>query len=177
MKVRTGAKWLVSQIGYDARKHHELIRYLHAQHGQDAPPLLGSIFVLSAPAARFFGRWGIPGVAVNSDLVDLANRHAKSTDRGRAFFDEFAAKQVAILRGCGYSGVYLSGRLNFNRIARIITHADSFGANDWLDFASEINFCPNQRVLSLRTGRATGAPPPTKSIASTRNAVRRVHPL
>ena len=25
-KIRTGARWLVSQIGYDARKHHELIR-------------------------------------------------------------------------------------------------------------------------------------------------------
>ena len=59
-KLRTGAEWLVSQIGYDARKHHELIRYLNLKHGENAPPALGSIFVLSAPAARFFGRWGIP---------------------------------------------------------------------------------------------------------------------
>lgn len=148
LKLRTGAKWLVSQIGYDARKHHELIRYLTAHYGQDAPPALGSIFVLSAPAARFFGRWGIPGVAVNPDLVDIANRQAKSPDRGRGFFDEFTAKQIAILRGCGYSGVYLSGRLNFDRIARILEKADSFSANDWLDFASEINFAqPNEFYL------------------------------
>lgn len=148
LKLRTGAQWLVSQIGYDARKHHELIRYLTAQHGQDAPPVLGSIFVLSAPAARFFGRWGIPGVAVNSDLVDIANRQAKSPDRGREFFDEFTAKQIAILRGCGYSGVYLSGRLNFDRIARILEKADSFNADDWRDFASEINFAqPNEFYL------------------------------
>ena len=148
LKLRTGAKWLVSQIGYDARKHHELIRYLTAHYGQDAPPVMGSVFVLSSPAARFFGRWGIPGVAVNPDLVDIANRQAKSPDRGREFFDEFTAKQIAILRGCGYSGVYLSGRLNFDRIARILDKADSFGANDWLDFASEISFAqPNEFYL------------------------------
>ena len=148
MKLRTGAKWLVSQIGYDARKHHELVRYLNDQYGQDAPPMLGSIFVLSAPAARFFGRWGIPGVAVNPDLVDLANRQAKSPDRGRAFFDELAAKQIAILRGCGFRGVYLSGRLNFSRITRIIALADSYSTDDWLEFASEVNFSqPNEFYL------------------------------
>ena len=140
MKLRTGAQWLVSQIGYDARKHHELIVYLRSRYGSDAPPVLGSIFVLSAPAARFFGRWGIPGVAVNSDLVELANREASSKDRGRAFFNEFAAKQLAVLRGCGYNGVYLSGRLNFERIQRILAIADTFAPDDWYDFASEINF-------------------------------------
>ncbi len=141
MKLRTGARWLVAQIGYDARKHHELIRYLEmTPGGTDVPPLLGSIYVLSAPAARFFGRWGIPGVAVNSDLVDIANREAKSKDRGRSFFNQLAAKQIAILRGCGYQGVYLSGRLNYKRIEQILNIADSFASDDWQDLAREINF-------------------------------------
>ena len=156
MKLRTGAKWLVSQIGYDARKHHELIVYLASNYGSEAPPVLGSIFVLSAPAARFFGRWGIPGVAVNSDLVNLANRQAKSKDRGRAFFDEFAAKQVAILRGCGYSGVYLSGRLNFRRIERILAIADSFSDDDWLQFASEINYQQPSEFYLYEQGERKG---------------------
>ena len=156
MKLRTGAQWLVSQIGYDARKHHELIVYLRSKYGADAPPVLGSIFVLSAPAARFFGRWGIPGVAVNADLVALANRHSKSKDRGRAFFNEFAAKQLAILRGCGYSGIYLSGRLNFNRIQQILAIADSFAPDDWLDFAREINFCQPGEFYLYEQGNRQG---------------------
>ena len=139
-KLRTGAEWLVSQIGYDARKHHELIRYLNYKHGNQAPPVLGSIFVLSAPAARFFGRWGIPGVAVNSKLVDVANRAAKSKDRGRAFFNEFAAKQIAVLRGTGYSGVYLSGRLTYKRIEQILDIADGITGDDWKDAAAEIGY-------------------------------------
>ena len=156
LKVRTGAQWLVSQIGYDARKHHELIRYLRSKHGETAPQILGSIYVLSAPAARFFGRWGIPGVAVNPDLVDLANRHGKSKDRGRAFFNEFAAKQVAILRGSGFNGVYLSGRLSFQRIERILQIADSFGPSDWLEFASEINYAQPGEFYLFEPGDRDG---------------------
>ena len=140
MKIRTGAQWFVSQIGYDARKHHELIRYLSWKHGEQAPPVLGSIYVLSAPAARFFGRWGIPGVAVNSDLVEVANRAAKSKDRGRSFFNELAAKQIAVLRGTGYSGVYLSGRLTYKRIEQILDIADGINRNDWKDAAAEIGY-------------------------------------
>ena len=140
MKIRTGAQWFVSQIGYDARKHHELIRYLEWKHGDAAPPILGSIYVLNAPAARFFGRWGIPGVAVNSELVEVANRAAKSKDRGRSFFNELAAKQIAVLRGTGFRGVYLSGRLTYDRIEKILEIADGFNGDDWKDAAAEIGY-------------------------------------
>ena len=141
-KIRTGAKWFVSQIGYDARKHHELIRYLYWKHGASGtvPAILGSIFVLSAPAARFFGRWGIPGVAVNSELVEVANRAARAKDRGRGFFDELAAKQIAVLRGAGYNGVYLSGRLTYERIERILDIAEGIQGDQWKDAAAEIGY-------------------------------------
>ncbi len=157
MKLRTGAEWLVSQIGYDGRKHHELIRYLHMTRGEaTAPPVLGAVYVLSAPAARFFGRWGIPGVAVNDDLVEIANLQAKSKDRGRAFFEEFAAKQIAILRGCGFSGVYLSGRLTFARIERILAIADTFSGDDWKGIAGEMSFPQRDEFYLFEPGTWTG---------------------
>ena len=140
MKIRVGAQWFVSQIGYDSRKHHELLRYVDWKYGDKAPLMLGSIYVLNAPAARFFGRWGIPGVAVNSALVDVANRAAKSKDRGRLFFNELAAKQIAVLRGCGYNGVYLSGRLTYGRIEQILDIAESIRGDEWKDAASEIGY-------------------------------------
>lgn len=156
LKLRTGAQWLVSQIGYDARKHHELAVYLRAKHGDSAPPLLGSLYVLSAPAARFFGRWGIPGVAVNAELVELANRQAKSRDRGRAFFEELAAKQVAIMRGCGYHGAYISGRLTLERIERIVAIADTFAPDDWPEFASEVSYPQPGEFYLYETGDHAG---------------------
>ncbi len=157
MKLRTGAEWLVAQIGYDGRKHHELVRYLQMTRGDvGAPPVLGAVYVLSAPAARFFGRWGIPGVAVNPDLVEIANKQAKSKDRGRAFFEEFAAKQIAILRGCGYNGVYLSGRLTFTRIERILEIADAFSGDDWKTLAGEMSFAQPGEFYLFEQGDAVG---------------------
>lgn len=156
MKLRTGAAWIVSQIGYDARKHHELVRYLRMTQEGVIPPLLGSIYVLSAPAARFFGRWGIPGVAVNSELVEIANGHGKTKDRGRGFFDEFAAKQIAILRGCGYKGAYLSGRLDLSRIRRILDLAGSFASHDWRDLASDVSFPQPEEFYLFEPGEKPG---------------------
>ena len=137
-KVRTGARWAVTQIGYDSRKLDELKKYAGAC-GIDIP-LIGSVFVLSAPSARLLHRTGIPGVTVTDELFDLAERRARSDDRGRAFFEELAAKQIAILRGIGYRGVYLSGRLPLARIRRVLDLEATFGPGDWRDFASEIQY-------------------------------------
>ncbi len=138
MKVRSGARFAVTQIGYDSRKLSELHTYVNSNNIN--VPLLGSVFILSAPAARFFNQWGVPGVWVSDELKAIANKQAKSKDRGRLFFSELAAKQIAILKGIGYSGVYISGRPQLARIQRIMEIVDSFGENDWKSFTSEINF-------------------------------------
>jgi len=138
LKVRTGAKFAITQIGYDSRKTSELHRYVTSNNIN--VPLIGSVFILTAPAGRFFNNWGVPGVWVSDELRDIANKQAKSKDRGRAFFSELAAKQIAILRGIGYRGAYISGRPQLKRIQVILDMVDSFGENDWKNFTKEINF-------------------------------------
>ncbi len=138
VKMKAGARFAVTQIGFDSRKLDELRRYV-GMSGSDLP-MLGSIFVLSSPVASFFNRWGIPGVAVTDRLRDLAKRQAQSKDRGRAFFEELAAKQIAVLRGMGYRGAYVSGRPGAARIKRILDLERSFGKDDWKEFAAEICF-------------------------------------
>lgn len=138
LKVRTGARWAVTQIGYDSRKLDELGKFTGATGIRI--PLIGSVFVLSAPSARMFHRTGIPGVTVTDELLELVERQARSEDRGRAFFEEFAAKQMAVLRGLGYRGVYLSGRLPLSRIRHVLDLEATFGQDDWRDFAKEIQF-------------------------------------
>ncbi|MCH8102546.1 MAG: methylenetetrahydrofolate reductase C-terminal domain-containing protein, partial [Chloroflexi bacterium] len=137
-KVETGARWAITQIGFDSRKLDELRRYVELKG--IGIPLIGSVFILSAPAARLFNRWGIPGIAASNDLVALAEKHAKSEDRGRAFFLEFAAKQIAVLKGLGYRGAYLSGRPSMRHIETIFEIEQSFGPDDWKQFAREIQF-------------------------------------
>jgi len=154
MKVRSGAKFAVTQIGYDSRKASELHQYVNSNNIDI--PLIGSIFILTAPAGRFFNRWGVPGVWVSDELRDIANKQAKSKDRGRAFFSELAAKQIAILRGIGYRGAYISGRPQLKRIQGILEMADSFGENDWKEFAKEINFSQKDEFYYYEQGENAG---------------------
>ena len=154
LKVRTGAKFAITQIGYDSRKASELYQYV--QSNNINVPLIGSVFILTAPAGRFFNRWGMPGVWVSDELRDTANKQAKSKDRGRAFFSELAAKQIAILKGIGYRGAYISGRPQLKRIQGILEMADSFGENDWKDFAKEINFAQTDEFYYYEQGDNAG---------------------
>ena len=154
LKVRTGAKYAITQIGYDSRKLDELKRYVQST-GINIP-LIGSVFILTAPAGRFFNRWGVPGVWVSDELRDIGNKQAKSKDRGRAFFSELAARQIAILKGLGYRGAYISGRPQFKRLQEILELADSYGENDWKDFAKEINFAQNDEFYYFEQGDNPG---------------------
>jgi methylenetetrahydrofolate reductase (NADPH) len=154
MKVSVGAEWVVSQIGYDSRKAGELQQYIRSS--EINVPLIGSVFILTAPAGRFFNNWGVPGIWVSDELRDLANDQARSEDKGRAFFLEFAAKQIAVLKGLGYRGVYISGRPRPKQIQAILEMADSFGGDDWKHFAQEINFPQDNEFYYFEQGDNPG---------------------
>ena len=137
-KIRTGARFIISQIGYDARKQDELLKYM-ARHSLDVP-VIANVFVLSGGVARFFHAGRIPGVEVTDDLLAVAQKQADSPDKGKAFFLEFAAQQCAIAKGLGYRGVYLGGHVGAEEYGRILDLADQFAADDWRDFARQIRF-------------------------------------
>jgi methylenetetrahydrofolate reductase (NADPH) len=137
-KIEQGARFIINQIGYDARKMDELLRYM-ALRGL-AVPVLANVFVLGPGSTHYFHSGKIPGVVVTDDLLALAEKHAASPDRGRSFFLEFAAKQCAIARGLGYRGVYLGGHLRLADYEKIFDLWDSFAPGDWKDFAREIHF-------------------------------------
>ena len=135
-KIRTGARFIISQIGYDARKQDELLKYLTLHDLQ--VPVIANVFVLSAGVARFFHAGRIPGVEVTDELLALAQKQAASPDKGKAFFLEFAARQCAIARGLGYRGVYLGGHIKAEEYGRILERAAQYAADDWRDFAGQI---------------------------------------
>ena len=137
-KIQAGARFVISQIGYDSRKMHELVSYM-AWKGMDVP-VLGNVYVLSGPAARFMARGNIPGVVVTEELARLAAQQAQSPDKGKAFFHELAAKQMAIVKGLGFRGVYLGGHLKLEDYEHIFDLVRSFAPDDWKIFAREIRF-------------------------------------
>ncbi len=137
-KIAHGARFIISQIGWDARKQDELLRYM-AGHQLDVP-VIANVYALSGAAARFFASGKIPGVVVLPELLQLAEKQAASPDKGKAFFLELAAKQVAVARGLGYRGAYLGGLTRYADIERVLEIAAGFGADDWRQFAGEVHF-------------------------------------
>jgi len=138
-KIDVGAEFVVGQIGYDARKSHEMKAWLDLK-GRPTPPapvaLVGNVFLLSAKVARFFHGGKIPGVVVSDALLAECERRA----RDRNYFLDLAAKQVAIFRGLGYRGVYLGGIDSVEDLLAVLERARAFGPGDWKTFAREIRY-------------------------------------
>ena len=157
-KIQAGARFIINQIGYDARKMDELLRYVDLRGCKI--PVIANVFVLSASAARYFHAGKIPGVIVTDELMARADKQAASPDRGRSFFLEFAAKQCAIARGLGYRGIYLGGHLRLEDYERIFRLLDGFAPNDWLDFAREIRFAQPGEFYFFERDARTGLSSP-----------------
>jgi methylenetetrahydrofolate reductase (NADPH) len=137
-KINTGARFIINQVGYNARKDDELLRWLALQDLD--VPVIANVYVLSRGAARAFNAGKIAGVVVTDELLALCERHGASPDKGRSFFLELAARQVAIAKGLGFRGAYLGGKLEPSDCEEILTRADRFGPDDWKGFARELQF-------------------------------------
>lgn len=138
-KVECGANFIINQVGFDARKIHELILYM-ANHGMKHIPLIGNVFLLNPRAAKLFHSGRIPGIVVSPELLELCQKQEQSTDNGKVFFCELAAKQIAIYKGLGYRGAYLGGISSLSKIEKIIEIEQTFSDDDWKQFTKEINF-------------------------------------
>jgi len=162
-KVASGARFIINQIGFDARKMHELRAYMEAHAMRDVP-LIGNVYLLGPRVAQIFHEGRIPGVVVTRELLELCERHGRSPDQGKAFFLEFAAKQIAIYRGLGFRGAYLGGVHDFPTCESILRMERSFAPDDWKGFAREILFSRPGEYYFYGRDAATGlAEPGTRS--------------
>jgi len=105
-------------------------------------------------------------VVVTRGLLELCERHAASPDLGRAFFEEFAAKQIAIFRGLGFRGAYLGGVHDFATCENILRLARSFAPDDWKQFAREIRFARPGEYFYYGEDAATGLADPAVRAAA-----------
>ena len=153
-KAQAGARFVINQAGWDTRKDDELLRWIR-RDGLDLYAL-ANVYLLSRTAARAFRKGRIPGIVVSEELLELAEREGASPDKGRAFFQELAAKHVAIARGLGFDGVYLGGHMSAATFGEILDRAGSFGADDWKGLAREIQFPVADEFYFFEPDPATG---------------------
>jgi methylenetetrahydrofolate reductase (NADPH) len=137
-KAAAGARFVIKQIGWNARKDDELLRFIR----REQLPLhaLANVYLLTRTAARAFRGGRIPGVVVTDALLEVVERYGGGADRGRSFFVDLAARHVAVARGLGYDGVYLGGHMSSSTFGEILDRARSYEGQDWRGLARDLAY-------------------------------------
>jgi len=159
-KIACGAQFVITQLGYDMRKFYE-VKLLLAAHGIRVP-LIGNVYLLNKTVAGMFHRHEVPGCVVSDTLLALAEKYGAGPDKGRAFFLELAAKQLAVFKGLGFTGGYLGGITKPETFFEIIERAERFGENDWKQFAKEIQFPQPDEFYLFEQDPQTGLGDPNR---------------
>jgi methylenetetrahydrofolate reductase (NADPH) len=157
-KVRNGARFAITQAGWDMRKLGELRRWVD---DREVPvTLLASVMVLTRTTTRIVAAGEVPGVVIPAALQDAVERECSSPDKGKAFFQDLAAKQIAIARGMGYAGIYLGGPTKAEDFERILTLADGYGASDWQALVASTTYTVPGTWYAYKPDTASGLSSP-----------------
>jgi len=137
-KVRQGAQFIITQVGYDARKFDELLRFM--RENDVNVPVLGNVYVLTRVVARIMNKGDVPGCVVTDELLEQFNSNAKLPDKGKQARLDLAAKQTAILKGLGYKGAHIGGYgLKYVHLKYILDRAEEFAQN-WQNYVKDVSF-------------------------------------
>ncbi|MDR1924455.1 MAG: methylenetetrahydrofolate reductase C-terminal domain-containing protein [Planctomycetaceae bacterium] len=142
-KIRAGAVWVLPQLGYDMRKFNEVKQFLRLQELD--VPVIGNVYVLTKTVAKMFNTGKLAGCVVSDCLLAEVERYAAGHDKGKQYFRELAAKQLAVFRGLGFAAGYLGGLAKPEAFFEIIELANQYSRDDWKQFYYEIQFSqPNE---------------------------------
>ena len=137
-KVEAGADFIITQVGYDARKFDEVLRFMHQQGIQ--VPIIGNVYILNRPVARVMNKGDVPGCVVTDELYRIIEEESKAPDKGKVARLTRAAKLIAVLKGIGYQGVHIGGpNLKYEDVDWVIGKSQEFSAN-WPEWVREFSF-------------------------------------
>ncbi len=136
-KVACGARFLVTQVGWDWKKSLELKLYM--EEARLRVPVLGNVYFLTTTnaAPRLMNSGKLPGCHVSDAF--LAKLQSESLDE----HIERAAQQVAMYRSLGYAGADIGGVHDYPSFLRILQRADEIGEG-WTDHRDNLCWAPEQ---------------------------------
>jgi methylenetetrahydrofolate reductase (NADPH) len=140
-KAAAGANYVITQVGYDARKFDELLRYMRLN--QIKLPTLGNVFIPTPTVARMMRENLIPGVVLSDHYYAKMQEEFKEADRGRRKGLLRGAKLLCVQKGLGYAGAHIGGpNLTFAELDFLLNEAERM-ADDWPDFLPDFSCWPH----------------------------------
>jgi len=128
-KIDHGAGFIVTQLGFDARKFHEVLQYI--RNYKDDVPVIGNIYILPYGAGRMMNANELPGCVVTYKLLAELDAEKGAEDKGVGTRLLRAARMYAIMKGMGFDGVHLGGHnLKYEQVKYIIETGEELAA-DW----------------------------------------------
>ena len=164
-KAGAGARFTITQLGYDWKKFQELLKMQDAMDTR--LPTLGSLYYLTPKVARIMAGGEVPGAVVTRKLLDRVTREWQDSREGRSAAIDRAAKLGAILKGLGYRGIHIGGiQKNFDTVGKIIDRMEEI-EKDWKDFLPEFDLPQPKGFYFFRKPHAAApdsAPPTRKKL-------------
>lgn len=136
LKIRAGAHFVITQLGYDICKFEELMRFLTQSNVEI--PVLGNVFIPSLTVARHMSNGKVPGVIFPDSLLQQIELESHDGNNEARLIR--AAKLICVLHGLGYAGVHLGGNnLDFDDIKFVLDTAEEIGSN-WEQYRKDVHF-------------------------------------
>jgi methylenetetrahydrofolate reductase (NADPH) len=152
-KVAAGANLAITRPGWDARKFAELKRYVD-ERGLKLP-LLGNVHVLTRRTAEQLTTTAVPGARVSSTLLETVRKESDGADGGTKASLERAARTLAVLKGLGYAGAYITGTHAADHVSQILHRAEEL-KGDWQRAADDLQYGePDGFYLDAAAGTAS----------------------
>jgi len=133
LKIRCGAQFFITQLGYNIRKLYELRQYMKRE-GLDHIPVLTNVYVPTATIARLMQSGEVPGCIIPDRFIQILGKEKKLQRLERAALMVAAAKEL------GFAGAHIGGfGLTHNDFLTIISKADEIG-DRWRERMDELIF-------------------------------------
>jgi methylenetetrahydrofolate reductase (NADPH) len=161
-KVAAGANLAITKAGWDARKFAELKRYVD-ERGLKLP-LLGNVHVLTRRTAEQLATTAVPGARISSTLLETVRKETDAADGGMKASLERAARTLAVVKGLGYAGAYITGTSAAEHVSQILHRAEELrgdwqGAFDHLQFGEPDGFYLDAATTASGAAGATRVQP------------------
>jgi len=151
-KIRAGADYLITQIGYDMWKFQELIWWC-VRRGYEAP-LVANLMPLTAPRGRYIRTNRIPGITITDSLQELLEEEAREPDKGRRRAFRRLALQIIGVKRLGYAGVQFTAIHKWDGLEEVLRLVDdlegelALRGDWWLAWVDALTF-KDRRVAQV----------------------------
>lgn len=153
-KVAAGAKYIITQVGWDARKFDELRKYV--DKFELNVPIIGNIYILTLGVAKMMNRGAIPGAVVTDEFLKDLEAEKKEFENNKERQLLRAAKLFAVLKGIGYDGVTIAGHgISYQDIKFVLDKGEEFQSS-WQELIKEFNYPEKNGFYFFEKDQKTG---------------------